>query len=353
MSRDTSMRWLRRAGAQTLAALLLAGCATSTVATRTPTPTRPLGTILRMYTAHSMRVTAVAWSPDGKLVASGSMDRTVQVWDAVTGAQTVNYTGHRDGVSAVAWSPDGQYIASAALDGATRVWEARTARTLLTYQGQHGTVNAVAWSPDSALIVTGADGGTAQVWKPLSGELVTTFHGHSGPVTTVAWSPDGKRIASGGTDGTVQVWEATSGRVLVTCRAHAAKVTSLSWSPDGTAIVSGSLDRTARVWDATTGATRYVYRGYRTDIADVQPDKGIPANQIYVVAWSHNGRRIAAVTDVYCGDECGVVVDWDAPTGGNVRWFVDQPVFALAWSPDDTRFAEGAGATLAKVSWAG
>jgi WD40 repeat protein len=102
-----------------------------------------------------------------------------------------------------------------------------------------------------------------------------------------------------------------------------------------------------------TGATRYVYHGYRTDIATVQPDKGIPANQIYVVAWSHDGKRIAAVTDVYCGDECGVVVVWDAATGANVRWFVDQPVFTLAWSPDDTRFAEGAGVTLAKVSWAG
>jgi WD40 repeat protein len=213
-------------------------------------------------------------------------------------------------------------------------------------------VNSISWSPDSSQVVTGADDGTAQVWKALSGELVTTFKGHNSPVTAVRWSPDGKRIASGGKDGTVQIWDAASGSALVTYREHTAKVTALSWSPDSAAIVSGSLDRTARIWDATTGATRYVYHGYRTDIATAQPDKGIPANQIYVVAWSHDGKRIAAVTDVYCGDECGVVVIWDAATGRNVRWFVDQSVFTLAWSPDDTRFAEGAGATLAKVSWA-
>ncbi len=293
-----------------LAMLLLAGCGTSTAATRTANPARPLGTILRSYTFHTLRVTAVVWSPDGKLVASGSLDRTVQVWDAETGAHVTTYSGHRDGVSAVAWSPDGKYIASGALDATTQVWESRTGRPVLTYQGHHATVNAVAWSPDGSLIVTGSDDGTAQVWKAQSGELVTAFNGHSGPVTTAQWSPDGKRIASGGTDGTAQVW------------------------------------------DAATGATRYVYHGYRTDIATVQPDKGIPANQIYVVAWSHDGKHIAAVTDVYCGDECGVVVVWDAATGKNVRWFVDQSVFALAWSPDDTRFAEGAGAALAKVSWA-
>src|SRR5262249_46174202 len=140
-SLDASPRWARRVGTLALTLLLLAGCATST-APRAPTPVRPLGAILRAYTAHSLRVMAVAWSPDGKLVASGSEDGSIQVWDAATGARVVSYMGHHDAVSAVAWSPDGKYIASGALDATTQVWEAGSGRQVLTYQGQHATVNA-------------------------------------------------------------------------------------------------------------------------------------------------------------------------------------------------------------------
>src|SRR5262245_15326406 len=159
MTRAIHSRRIRRLGALAFAILLFAGCATSMAATSTPTPGRQLGAVLRAYTAHSMRVMAIAWSPDGKLVASGSEDRTIQVWDAATGAHVVTYTGHHDGVSAVAWSPDGQYIASGALDATTQVWGARTGRALSTYQGQHGTVNTISWSPDSAMITSGSDDG--------------------------------------------------------------------------------------------------------------------------------------------------------------------------------------------------
>jgi len=96
---------------------------------------------------------------------------------------------------------------------------------------------------------------------------------------------------------------------MYTYHGHTDKVSSASWSPDGKLIVSGSWDKTVQVWDATTGA----------------------------VAWSHNGKRIAAVTQVYCGDLCGVVLSWDAYTEHNFTFYVDVPVFALAWSPDDTR----------------
>ena len=95
-------RWFRRCWTLALAIFLLAGCADS-AATTPPTPGRQLGAVLRTYTAHSMRVMAIAWSPGGKLVASGSEDQTVQVWDATTGAHMVTYSGHRDGISAVAW----------------------------------------------------------------------------------------------------------------------------------------------------------------------------------------------------------------------------------------------------------
>jgi WD40 repeat protein len=108
-------------------------------------------------------------------------------------------------------------------------------------------------------------------------------------------------------------------------------------SPDGKLIASGSWDKTVQVWDAATGAVRYTYNGYNVKAAQVNPAKGVLPDLIFAVAWSHNGKRIAAVTQVYCGDNCGVVLSWDAYTGRNFSFYVDQPIFAMAWSPDDKR----------------
>jgi WD40 repeat protein len=122
-------------------------------------------------------------------------------------------------------------------------------------------------------------------------------------------------------------------------RGHTDRVTTVAWSSNGKNIASGSSDKTVQVWDAATGAVLYTYRGYNVQAAQANPTKGVLPDIIYDVAWSHNGKRIAAVTQVYCGDNCGVVLGWDAYTEHNFSFYVDLPVFAIAWSPDDTRLA--------------
>ena len=128
-----------------------------------------------------------------------------------------------------------------------------------------------------------------------------------------------------------------TGNHRYTYRGHTDTVSSVSWSPDGKLIVSGSWDKTVQVWHAETGAIVYTYSGYNVQAAQANPAKGVLPDLIYAVAWSHNGKRIAAVTQVYCGDICGVVLGWDADTEHNFSFYVDQPVLAMAWSPDDTR----------------
>ncbi len=123
-------------------------------------------------------------------------------WWVLSPHPLYTYRRHSSFVNAVAWSPDGKSIASVSYDA--QVWDAATGKTLVT---RGYSVNAVAWSPDSKRIASGSRDQTVQVWDAADGGNVYTYRGHSAWVTAVAWSPDGKRIASGSRDQTVQVWQ--------------------------------------------------------------------------------------------------------------------------------------------------
>ena len=212
ISRRTVLRWTGLAVVGVAGGgLLLSACSkqpgVSPASTPSPTPL-PVGTTLYTYRGHSSGVGVVAWSPDGKRIASGSADNTVQVWNATDGGNVFTYPGHTDSVPSVAWSPDGKRIASGGADVTVQVWDATTGGHVYTYGGHANAVEAVAWSPDGKRIASGGDDKTVQVWDATSGGHVYTYRGHSDWVTAVAWSPDGKRIASGGIDHTVQVWQA-------------------------------------------------------------------------------------------------------------------------------------------------
>lgn len=307
----------------------------------TPVPTaRPQGSVLYTYHGHIGRPTSVAWSPSGKYIASGSLDQTVQVWGANPDdhIQPFIYHGHTAGVQAVAWSPDSNRVVSGSADKTVRVWDAITGEHVAIYRGHTDIVNTVAWSPDGKYIATGSVDNTIRMWDVATSKQMYVYHGHQGSVNSIVWSPDSQQIASGASDNTVQILDAATGNHRYTYRGHTGVVSSVSWSPAGKFIASGSWDKTVQVWDAATGAVMYTYSGYNVQAAQHNPAKGVLPDLIFAVAWSHNGKRIAAVTQVYCGDNCGVMLSWDANTERNFSFYVDQPIFAMAWSPDDTRF---------------
>jgi WD40 repeat protein len=196
----STQRISRRTMAKGLAAAVLSmsgiGCASfGSSGSATPTPTSPpLGTILFTYRGHSGRVAAVTWSPDGKRIASASTDRTVQVWGAADGSNVYTYRGHDSdvpevertlglGLETVAWSPDGKRIASGDCCISVQVWDAGDGSLVSKYTGGNGSFD-VAWSPDGKRIAS--VGSTVQVWDAVDGGNVYTYSGHSDVVFAAA-----------------------------------------------------------------------------------------------------------------------------------------------------------------------
>ncbi len=295
---------------------------TSSSAGKSPTSTPPPpGYLLFTYQGHTASVGTVAWSPDGSLLASGSADRTAQVWDAHTYRTLVTYRGHSGGVQSLAWSPDGSRIVSGGDDHTLQVWEASTAAPLFTLSGHSDTVWMVGWSPDGTALASASNDGTVRVWDAGTGASVRVYRGHSDFVYCLAWAPDSQRIASGSNDRTVQVWEAQSGQLLSTYRGHSNLVATVAWSPHRTQMASGSRDKTVQIWEVSSGRTQLVYTGH--------------IHQVNTAAWSSDGSRIASASN----DD--TVQVWNAKTGSTeltYRRHTDY-VWCAAWSPDDTRMA--------------
>jgi hypothetical protein len=151
---------------------------------------------------------ALAFSPDGRLLAGNGADTLVRVWRVPEGRELFVWPGHTDVVVHLAWSPDGRHLATGSQDETIKVWDLTTGRESRTFQGHRGAVQAVAFSPDGRRLASASLDKTVKVWDLATGEESLTLRGHSDAVYTLAFSPDGLRLASAGSDGVVLVWDA-------------------------------------------------------------------------------------------------------------------------------------------------
>jgi RNA polymerase sigma factor (sigma-70 family) len=256
---------------------------------------REKATFARHSDAHpvpySTDLKAVVFSPDGKLLASGSADKTIQLCDVDTGKVLAILRGHTDGVTSLAFSPDGKTLASASLDETIRLWDVATRKQRATLKGHSEWVWSVVFSPDGKALASASGDRTVRLWNVAAGTEQATLKGHRYTVHAVAFSPDGKTLASAGMDKAIQLWDVASRKNTATLRGHASDIHALVFSRDGKTLASASGDDTVKLWDVATGKVKATLTGH--------------TDRVTCVGFSPRGRGLAT------GSHDGTIKLWD------------------------------------------
>jgi WD40 repeat protein len=274
---------------------------------------------------HQHTVAALAFSPNGKILASGSWDKTIQLWQMPTGKMLAPLTGHTDWIHSLVFTADGKSLVSAS-PHEFKIWDlttnkARAAQTL------PDNIFSMALSADGSHLACGLRGGTVQIWEVLARKSIHSWQAHKNWVSAVATNRDGKMVASASRDGEVRVWESGTGKDKGKLPGHGgATVSALAFSPDGKTLASGCHDATIKLWDLDTAKEKATLTGHK--------------GMVLSLAFWADGKSLAS------GERHALVRLWNLETS-QPRIFPGHPgglgfsVIALAFSPDGQTLASG------------
>ncbi|NER46186.1 MAG: WD40 repeat domain-containing protein [Symploca sp. SIO1A3] len=307
---------------------------------------------VQTFKGHSELIRSVAISPDGQILASGSIDQTIKLWNLATGKLLDTLEGHSSAVLSVAFHPDGKTLAGgsnlAVGDGNLKLWDVKTG-TLQRVLDQgliNFRVSCVTFSPDGQTLATGNIDATIKLWKLSSGKLYRTLKGHGWDVASVAFSRDGRLLVSGGFDGAIKIWNWRTGELLHTLNrpspsniigslvswfdSSVGAIYSVAISPDGQMIASAGSDQLIILWNSGTGKL----------VRTLTEHSG----SVFAVAFSPKGKFLAS------GGKDNTVRIWNYQTGELLQTLEHFGlVHCLAFSPDGETLASGSEDTTIKV----
>jgi len=259
---------------------------------------------------HRGRIGRIAWSPSAWVLASGSDDQTIRVWDIEHGRCLRTLQGYPGSAHSLSWAPARWMLAANYSGYSIRIWDVRRGKVLQLLSGHTRSVCSVAWSPDGHTLISGAEDHTLRIWRAGHRQAQRVIEGYCG-IGDIVWSPRSRIFAAGSADHSLCIWHSETGRVLQTFEGHTRVVLGIAWSPDGQWLVSGSDDNTIRIWQVATGGAVQTL-GAHTD-------------SVTCVSFSNDGRLLASKS------KDGTVRLWRCD-----RW---EPVAVLAEPSGDSFFS--------------
>jgi WD40 repeat protein len=296
-------------------------------------------------TLRAYKVSALAFSPNGRTLAAGCDDGTVRTWDTATWQEQAKFGRQAGGVSSLAFAPDGKTLATGTYDAAVRLWDVTAGKELTTLRGHNHYVMSVAFSPDGKLLASGGQElvdngqqpgyGSVKLWDAIVYQEKAAVR-HEQVVNAVGFSPDGKTLATASSDQTIKLWDVATGKKRASLRGHQAAVMCLAFGPDGKTLATAGWDFSIKLWDVAKAEEVATLVGH---LAEVR-----------ALAFSPDGKTLASAGGVALGDPLGRAESdelklWDVAKRQEQTSLQGHKsaIFAVTFAPD--------GKTLATGSW--